>query len=41
LLKLRGKFRLIRLKFRDRKAYEELLRQRKKIVLMIEEMLKA
>jgi len=26
------KFRLIRLKFRDRKAYEELVRQRKKIV---------
>jgi hypothetical protein len=41
LLKLSGKFRWIRLRKKDRQAYEELVKQRKDIIVRIEDMLGA
>ena len=40
LLKLRGKFRWIRLRQKDRKAFDGLVRERKEIILKIEELLR-
>jgi 1-acyl-sn-glycerol-3-phosphate acyltransferase len=39
LLRLRGKFRWIRLKMKDRKAFEDLVKQRKEIISQIEKAL--
>ncbi len=39
LLKLRGKFRCLRLKISNRRAYEELVKQRKGIIIQIEKIL--
>lgn len=41
LLKLKGKFRWMKLKMKNRMAYEEIVRQRKEITGKIEEMLRA